>query len=379
MAVTTDEGRTPVTDPLAALFHWPSPERLLEAPPAREYLLTRQDAGFTRGVLPIGKVGILIGAGGVGKTFALSTVALAVATGASLFDTFIVDRPGPVLIGLAEEDEAEIWRRMHAAAASMGLSRDQRIEACSRILPLPLAGHDVALTTSDGRGNIDTTVLHARLRERLERMEVAWSLLILDPLSRWAGNDVEKDNHAATRFIEVAEELTRTRGNPTVILAHHTNKLSRGARARPGGAEEARGVSAITDGARWAANLQAESDDVVVFKVTKNNYAPPTPPLYLVRDRDAGGSLRPMGTDELEEWRSSRERKGGRPASDDAAVDIRILTALAKPTKPGERRSKNWIVEHAAVNRTRGRERVSALLEAGRLVFDGSSYRLPDG
>jgi len=321
--------------PFADRFRWADGALLLTKPAPRKYLL--RDG--RDGVLPLGKVGLVVAAGGVGKTLVECQFALSVALGLPLFGVFAVEHPGAVLLGLGEEDADEIHRRLYSAAGAMGLSREQREEAARRIVPLAMAGVNVALTSGDGNGNVGTTATRDRLLECLKGADTDWSLIILDPLSRWAGNDVEKDNHAATRFIEVAEELTQVRGSPTVLVAHHSNKLSRGRDAGPGKAESARGASALTDGARWVANLDPEGDDVVVFRVTKSNYARKPVPLYLLRDSDFGGAPRRMSDVELEEHRAAqaeeKPRQAGRTRVTDAELDDRIRAVVATHGKRG--------------------------------------------
>jgi hypothetical protein len=268
---------------------------LSEQPPKRRWLLERKDESTNGranpiGVLPMGKVGMLVAAGGVGKTMALAQLALAVATGREWFDAFITPSDGGrVLLALGEEDEDEVRRRMYNAARAMRLTDAHMKLAAERIVALPLAGTSVALTTTEGRSTSETPTL-TDLRKRLADGP-GWSLLILDPLSRFAGCDTEKDNAAATRFIEAAESLTKAPGSPTVLLAHHTNKVSRAGDSEAS-ASDARGASGLTDGARWAASLVRSGDDRATFQVTKSNYALWGPPIVLVRDPDNGGALR---------------------------------------------------------------------------------------
>jgi replicative DNA helicase len=115
--------------------------------------------------------------------------------------------------------------------------------------------------------------------------------VVLDPLSRFAGCDTEKDNAAATRFIEAAETLVDVPGGPTVLLAHHTTKSSRSNENSEGASTNAaRGASALTDGVRWVAHLDSKEDTAAEFTVTKSNYSLKGKPLRLVRDD--GGALR---------------------------------------------------------------------------------------
>jgi hypothetical protein len=103
--------------------------------------------------------------------------------------------------------------------------------------------------------------------------------VILDPLSRFAGPDVETDNAAATRLIQVLESFTKLTGGPAVMVAHHTTKGSRKEGSDGGDATAIRGSSALVDGARWTANMERvarvdeNAPDFVRLTVTKSNYA----------------------------------------------------------------------------------------------------------
>ena len=284
------------------------------APLRRRWLLERPSrdnyARTNEGVLPLGKVGMIVAAGGAGKTMALVQLALSVATGRDWLDHFGTPNPGHVLLALGEEDEEEIRRRMYNAACAMRLTDEQKRMAAERIVALPLAGTPIALTESDGRNTTASPMLFT-FQKRLNEAPYDWRLVIMDPLSRFAGCDTEKDNAAATRFIEAAESLTKMRGNPSVLLAHHTNKLSRSADAETNAAN-ARGASGLIDGVRWVANLDPDGDNYARFAVTKSNYALRGPMLTLVRDSDYGGALRA----ERPEERAKREAETKRPTTD---------------------------------------------------------------
>lgn len=286
--------------------------------PDRQFLLMRDG----KGVLPLGKVGAFIAAGGAGKTMALTQLALAVATGTKWLDEFDVETPGAVLLALAEEDAEEMRRRLFNAAAltlhknGAGYARkDDEVRALTatalqRIVCLPLAGQRVALVEGAG-GSITESPMLADMQARLDAMKdadggpVEWRLIILDPLSRWSGADTEKDNASATRFVEAVESLAmKTAGRPTVLIAHHTGKNSRGA---ANDENAARGVTALTDGVRWVASMYPdEIDGWAWLKLpTKSNYtATCKEPLLLRRDDKHGGALR-VGTDAEEAAREA--------------------------------------------------------------------------
>lgn len=235
-----------------------------DPPPRRAWLLTIDGEG----ALPLGKCGVLAAGGGTGKTMALVQLALAVATGRPWLDRFQVARPGRVLLALAEEDLEEVTRRLYRAACAMDLDRAQRAEAAARIVALPLAGTPCALTLKDKQGNTNEAPALAALRERMSESE--WSLVLLDPLSRWAGDDTEIDNAAATRFVQAVETLVSAPGSPAVLVAHHSSKSSAAS-----GAANVRGASGIVDGFRWAATMdKIDAGDVtgVRLHLAKTNY-----------------------------------------------------------------------------------------------------------
>lgn len=292
---------------------------LRDRPKARKYLLTmpsddpHADPLHLDGMMPLGRVGMLAAAGGMGKSWALTQLALCVATGRPWLGTYPVALPGPVLLALAEEEDEEIHRRLYYGAKALGLTEEERERAARNILPLGLCGQRVALTETDNAGRDADTGLAVDLAARLKGSGVEWRLLVLDPLSRFAGADAETDNAAATRFVEALERLTQAPGGPTVMVAHHTNKTSRSAEGAGAGAGAARGSSALTDGVRWQANLDAlfengswgavgsEIPDLTRLKVTKSNTARKPEPLYLKRDPDNQGALLPLSPAEVRE------------------------------------------------------------------------------
>lgn len=263
---------------------------LHQSPPAQRVLLSYLD----QCMLPMGKVGFFVGEGGIGKSWALTQLAIAVATGEPWLGQFAVPEQsqGPVLMVMAEEDQDEMHRRLYHIVEHMGLAAHQRSTLEQRLFPMPLSGHFVEFLDNGER-----SANHERFWQLLQEQapEQGWSLIILDPASRFMGMDAEKDNAFATRFVQLLEQLTKLPGQPTVMCAHHTNKLARVSQKEGARAGAARGASALTDGARWQGNLfgaedpQGELiDDEVFFSVTKSNYGPKPPQLKLKRKRGSG-------------------------------------------------------------------------------------------
>lgn len=294
------------------------------APPPRSWLLEQADPEFEgarlRGWLPRGKVGMLAAAGGVGKTMVLVYLAISVVTGRDWFGMTVGAR-GRVLLALAEEDVEEAHRRIYAAASQLRLNAAEVAALLDLLVVVPLAGTPVALLERDQAGNAVHSAALADLWRVLNGAD-NWALVVLDPLARWAGIDVETDNALATRFVEAVETLVRAPGGPTVLLAHHTSKSAR--RDGDGSANAARGASALTDGVRWVATMAPGTVGqlrTVKLEVVKSNYSHPGEPVTLVRETDGG--LRLLDSGELAE---ERDRAEGR-AQD--ALEVRVLELLA--------------------------------------------------
>lgn len=295
-------------DPWSPLLSAATEEWFTKPPAAREWLL-RDARHKGEGVLPLGKVGHLVAEGGAGKTMLLVQLAVAVATGTQWLDVLDVAKPGKVLLALGEEDLEEVRRRLYRARKSASTP----IPTEDSIVTLPLAGCVCPLVESDENGNPRDTAFCHWLRGVVERD--SWSLVVIDPLSRFAGLDAETDNAAGTRYIQALESFAAF--GPTVLDAHHTNKLARGKGGRVE-AHSARGSSSIVDGSRWTAVLareELEHDDadvaerlgqVVTLAFVKSNYSRKAAPIELRYDQDNGGALVPLDDADREMVRTAR-------------------------------------------------------------------------
>jgi RecA-family ATPase len=312
-------------------------------PKARAWLLEREPRnddersglmpGGLVGVLPLGKVGLLASAGGVGKTMALCQLAIAVAAGvpwlgnglerSSGWHVPIASR-GRVLLLLGEEDEEEAHRRLYNAASALGLDDAGRAQAAERVCVVPLAGEACALTAR-AEGVTFETGDFAALRERLASAAGpdGWRLVVVDPLARFADAEAEVDNAAATRFVQALEGLTKVNGKgsdgaprpgPAVLVAHHTSKASR--RDGDASGNAVRGASALIDGARWCATLEAVNPTAdedpgfegVRLALVKSNYSASAPALLL--RRGPHGRLSQMTEGEREKFAPTIKRAG---------------------------------------------------------------------
>jgi len=292
-------------------------------PAARAWLLRDARRPKADGLLPLGKVGQLIAEGGAGKTMAAFQLAVSVATLVPWLGAFDVAIPGQdgrpragrVLVIVGEEDADEAHRRLYRARKATNAPIPQE----GSIVVLPLAGVPCPMLERDQAGNLRSAPFLLWLRRYVEA-HGPWHVIVVDPLSRFAGPDAEIDNAAATRFIQSLESIS-TLTDATVLVCHHTNKLS-----RKGGAVDSsagRGSTALVDGARWECSLGVERvtlDDpaaqerlgtLVTWAHTKSNYSRRAEGLVLRSDGDNGGALVPLDPADLEAVQAARGRDPG--------------------------------------------------------------------
>lgn len=269
---------------------------LLEDAPEIPRLVNYHDGKFERPFLRKGILGMLVGAGGVGKTHALAQLAFSLATGYPWLDLFPIEKPGHVFLGLGENQESDIHRLLRKIAkhflAKTGneqlvfFDKDPLQSAMERIAPMAFSGVNAAFI-HQGQPTPFFKMILSSLKEA--EPEEGWSCIILDPISRFIGMDAETDNAAATQFIALLEKLSmELKGHPTIIFGHHMNKG--GVSGLSTDQAAARGSSAITDGVRWQVNLEKPKEelesakDEVVFRHVKSNFTSILPKHTLKKD-----------------------------------------------------------------------------------------------
>ena len=264
-----------------------------EAPPMPR-LVNYMNGDRPEPFIPKGVVGMLAGAGGVGKTHALAQLAIAIATGSDWLGIYPVERPGYAFLALGENADPDIHRLIRKVVKNLDdqektifADREWKKSAARRLATMSFTGMDSALI-QEGMG----TKLYMSLLKALKdkQPEEGWSLIILDPISRFLGADAETDNAAATQFIALLEKMIlELKGNPTIIFGHHMNKSAMSGNATDQGA--ARGSSAITDGVRFQINLErvkkagGQEGEFELSKITmrhvKSNFTAILPPQTL--------------------------------------------------------------------------------------------------
>lgn len=299
-----DSGSDPsYTWDLAERLKTVEPSWLNEPPPPREYLLTDTRTG--KGALDAHGVAVLAAAGGVGKSFATTGLAVDVSAGTTWLGVFDA-KPGRVLIVSAEEDHKEIRRRLYYVARAIGVT-----SLLERIDVLDL--HDQHAPLLDEQGPTRFAVaLEEFVRER-----GPYALVIIDPLGRVAGVRIDVDNTAAAELIGVLERISSAAGG-LVLAVHHTDKVARrnkisdatAVRGATGLGDYARAVLMLSAGPVGEPGLSALLGEVVTLTRAKGNHIAYWAPVELRRGEF--GELLPL--DGLDRERVNAARQDNTPA-----------------------------------------------------------------
>jgi RecA-family ATPase len=170
--------------------------------------------------------------------------------------------------------------------------------------------------------------LFEALHKELEALRPA--LVVLDPLAVFGAGEVETDNGAAGDFMAALNGLATATGS-AVLLVHHTTKAGR--KAGDASAVNVRGSSALTDNARWVAELRTDDDDALTLSITKNNYAAAVDPVRLTGD---GVRLRAETPDKAAEREELAFNRKVAAAVEKNAFDKRLKAAIAAAEKGGD-------------------------------------------
>ena len=162
--------------------------------------------------IPAGKVTLLYGDGGTGKSLLALQLACAVVTGTTFFGSDV--RQGGALY-LSAEDEAD---EMHRRVASIASGGAFDLSDLDDLLLLDMSADDAVLGVESAKGGrLEETPLLARLEATVAHYKPA--LLILDNLADiFAGN--ESSRSLAKAFVKAVERMCKPHGTTPVLLAH---------------------------------------------------------------------------------------------------------------------------------------------------------------
>lgn len=276
---------------------------VIEAKPTPALFELEDSNGEPQLFMPRGKVAVLASEGGLGKSLLALHLGVSLALNQPTKLKSWCGRPltpvpksGKVILLYAEEDKQSCLYRLRQQLAGVSGRVDPKLlEALSgRLIPVPLCitdrDVDSSLSLSDSIRSKEFGAEHRRNRLYKSLKEIAGDdgidLIVIDPLAQFGGSDFETDNGEASRLMRHLQQLTGLKGNPTILIVHHSAK---GNSKRPAKLSNAvRGSSAIKDNARWAGILRRIAEDdtgenylkdikgrgVIEMVVAKSNYGP---------------------------------------------------------------------------------------------------------
>lgn len=255
--------------PLDALRHIVTDSWLLTEPPSRDYLL--RDIRTGKGALTRSST-LISAAGGLGKSFAMLWLTLTVGTGAVPWLGYLNAAPGRALLVTVEDDKNEIERRLFYVAKSLGVT----LVPAGAIEILDLHGQDFALLNKDRQ----RTAHAATLLEHVRRYG-PFDLIVLDPIGRISGCELDGDNLAAAALVNYLDALADI-AHGAVVGMHHTDKTAR--RQKIHDATASKGATGLSDYTRATIIGHLETHvfedeaiterlgEIVVFGCRKSNY-----------------------------------------------------------------------------------------------------------
>jgi RecA-family ATPase len=174
--------------------------------PARRWLVAD--------LIPAATVTLLGGDGGTGKSTLALQLAAAAATGGRWLGREIA-MPGPAMLATAEDDNAELHRRIAGIANADGLS----LADLEHLHLVSLAGADALLAAPlPGKAGLAETPLFRRVEDEAQR--IGAKVLILDAAADFFGGD-DADQVQVRQFAGMLRGLAMRTGAAVVLVADH--------------------------------------------------------------------------------------------------------------------------------------------------------------
>jgi RecA-family ATPase len=169
-------------------------------------------AWHVENLIPAGNVTLLNGDGGTGKSLIALQLGVATTTAGRWIGRDV--QPGVCLFLTAEDDLAEVHRRLADIAAEDGIA----LADLDRLMIVSLAGDDALLAVPDGRSNIiRPTGLFGALESLIEKTRPA--LVVLDTLADLFGGE-ENQRAQARQFVGMLRGLAINYQAALLLLAH---------------------------------------------------------------------------------------------------------------------------------------------------------------
>ncbi len=231
--------------------------------PPREWLVD--------GLIPHGKVSLLSGDGGLGKSLLMQQLMASAATGRDWLG--LKTRKCRAFGLFCEDDNNELWRRQNAICESLSIP----LEACFNMQWLSGDGIDSVLMEFGDSDAGRTTPLFDELLEYLEWLEPG--LVVIDTAAdTFAGNEISRIQ--VRNFINRALRDIATRLGATVILTSHPSRT---------GMSDGTGISGST---AWNNSVRSRlyltrpegdrNSNVRLLQMKKSNYGSTEPEVRIV-------------------------------------------------------------------------------------------------
>ncbi len=278
-------------------------------------------------------VGVIGGEPKCCKSWLALEMAVSLASGRPCLGVYSVERPGPVLVYMAEDAAAVVKQRLDAICQHRHLKLDT----------LPI----YAITAATLR--LDKTTDQGRLRRTVERLKPR--MLVLDPLVRLHRAD-ENSAGEISALLAYFRGLQRTT-ETAVVLVHHSRKNS--SAARPGQA------------LRGSGDLHAFGDSNLYLRRTRDR-------LTLTFEHRAASAPSPVELKLVSGDAPHLEVIGPAVgATTNDPLDDRILQCLARAAGPVMRKD---LRARLAVRNTRLGEALNGLQARGRVARSTQGYAL---
>tara|TARA_R110002110_G_scaffold266976_2_gene482742 strand:- start:60 stop:1928 length:1869 start_codon:yes stop_codon:yes gene_type:complete len=193
--------------------------------------------------IPLGSPGILASIGGVGKSYSMIQLAVAIATGGKWWGKEIKEQ-GSSVIFCAEDSQDEIHRRI-AMLDPEGKRFNYNNEVY--IFPVPEQKEPLILLREEG--------ITTQAQELVEELKTISNLKMVcfDPLQAFTTASISQSNEAGQMWGSYCSQISARLG-VTTLTTHHLNKgaLSNDSNDSLSHRQEIRGASSIVDSMRFA-------------------------------------------------------------------------------------------------------------------------------
>ena len=194
-----------------------------------------------KGLIRKGIVGGIGATGGTGKTFFKLQMGTSMAGGASFHPFSPVGEPVVLFIGW-EEDTEELSRRIWDITRGHIPERFNAVSALGVIPTMFKMDRGNNAIRNDGDGAIMEVI-----------QSIKPDIVLLDPFAAFYGLEEKNDVHGNAYINRIRQIALET--GATFLISHHTNEASDDNKNRMT-KRMFRGVSALTDGYRWAAGMR---------------------------------------------------------------------------------------------------------------------------